>query len=335
MQDNIEKLISDMPGPILILGASGFIGSNLLRKILTVRSDVIGTSTSFNPWRLNEVSYRNLICINLLNQKTLQSLITNLQPKTVFNCVAYGAYSFQQNEELIYETNFNLTTHIVKLLKTIPDFHAYVHAGSSSEYGTNCSNAKEYDTHCYPNSPYAVSKCASASFLLYEGRTYNFPCINLRLFSVYGPYEDSSRLIPQLIKYGREGSYPPFVNPDITRDFVYVDDVCTAFVKAAHTSRYMCGSSINVGTGIPTSIRRIAILSKQIFEIDNIITFGDMHQRAWDNVFSIWYANTNNAKDLLNWTYTTTLQQGIEKTLEWINTINVQDYYSSSKQGVK
>ena len=50
------------------------------------------------------------------------------------------------------------------------------------------------------------------------------PCANLRLYSVYGPLEDSSRLIPNLIRCGSEGGYPEFVHPEISRDFIYVED---------------------------------------------------------------------------------------------------------------
>jgi len=57
------------------------------------------------------------------------------------------------------------------------------------------------------------------------GKKKSFPCANLRLFSVYGPYEDASRLVPALVRYGLQEKFPPFVDGAISHDFVYVDDV--------------------------------------------------------------------------------------------------------------
>ena len=67
----------------------------------------------------------------------------------------------------------------------------------------------------------AVSKVAAAGLIHYYGKKQGLPCVNLRLYSVYGPLEDSSRLIPNIIRYGLPGEYPEFVDPRISRDFVY------------------------------------------------------------------------------------------------------------------
>ena len=76
----------------------------------------------------------------------------------------------------------------------------YVHAGSSSEYGEKASGPTELDLPD-PNSDYSVSKVACANLISYMGRKKHFPCANLRLYSVYGPLEDSSRLILKLFNW--------------------------------------------------------------------------------------------------------------------------------------
>ena len=87
-------------------------------------------------------------------------LLDRVQPKTIFNCVAFGAYSFETDSQLIYRTNFNLTTRLLEQLLE-RSIARYVHAGSSSEYGDNCS-APDEQAHLAPNSHYAVSKAAAA-----------------------------------------------------------------------------------------------------------------------------------------------------------------------------
>lgn len=75
--------------------------------------------------------------------------------------------------------------------------------------------------------------------------------------------EDSSRLIPTLMRAGLAGRYPPFVNPDISRDFIHVDDVCEAFVRAALSMRpEVHGTSVNIGTGVKTTIRDLASVAQ-------------------------------------------------------------------------
>src|SRR5271157_4201230 len=131
MTDYGER-IRQLPGPVLILGASGFIGANLLRYILRYRTDVFGTTLSLSPWRLEGLPESNIIAVDLLVDFNLKKLLDTVRPRVVFDCVAYGAYSFEKNADLIYRTNVNFK---MKLLEKLKQCHVvrYTHAGSSSE----------------------------------------------------------------------------------------------------------------------------------------------------------------------------------------------------------
>ena len=74
-----------------------------------------------------------------------------------------------------------------------------------------------------------VMKAAATMYCGYIANQENVYIPTLRLYSVFGQWEEPKRLIPALITYGLEGKYPPLVNPDTARDFIYVDDVCQAF----------------------------------------------------------------------------------------------------------
>ena len=136
MIDYHEK-IEQLEGPIFIFGASGFIGSNLLNSILKVRKDCYAiTHNPRSAWRLKllEVPKENILHCDINYKKSVDSIFTQFQPKTVFNLSAYGNNSKQNNTSLIYETNIGGTVNILEACKNVS---VYIHAGSSSEYGLN------------------------------------------------------------------------------------------------------------------------------------------------------------------------------------------------------
>jgi dolichol-phosphate mannosyltransferase len=210
----LEEKIKRLQGPVIVLGGSGFVGANVARTLLRHRDDVYATATRLPAWRLEGLPLRNVKVVDLLIDSNLDELIDTVQPRTVIDCVAYGAYSFETDSQLIYQTNFSLVSRLVARLEKRA-IGVYLHSGTSSEYGDNASGPDE-QAPLAPNSHYAVSKVAAASLLYYYGQKRGFPCANLRLYSVYGPLEDSSRLIPNLIRLGLEGTYPAFVDPNIS-----------------------------------------------------------------------------------------------------------------------
>ena len=325
----LEQKINRLQGPILVLGASGFVGANIFRMLLSIRGDVFGTATHMPTWRLEGVAETQVRVTDLLVDSNLDALLDDIRPRTVFNCIAYGAYSFETDGALIYQTNFNMTAKLVARLAK-RDIACYVHAGSSSEYGDHASGPGE-DELPEPNSDYSVSKVACANLLRYYGTHKKFSCANLRLYSVFGPLEDSSRLLPTLIKNGLEGNYPEFVRPDISRDFVYVDDVTEAFVDTALNLREQdYGESFNIGSGCKTTIADIAQVAKKVFAIEGEPVF-KAEARAWD--VSDWYANPARAKECLGWQARTRFEDGLVNMIAWYKGIeNKERYHQSSKK---
>jgi len=282
-------------------------------------------------WRLDGVSPDHIVYLDLLVSQNLEKLIQDLNPATVFDCVAYGAYSFEQDHHRIYETNLMLKFNLLEQLCE-RNTYCYIHAGSSSEYGANADAPAEH-TALVPNSHYSVTKGAMAGLLQYSGKQRGLRCANLRLYSVYGPFEERSRLIPTLIAEGVEGRYPRFVDPTITRDFVYVDDACEAFVDAALSlvpAHY--GDSFNIGTGKATSIAELAALARSQFSIPVAPEFASMPNRAWD-VAGVWRADAKRAPEILGWRWRTPLDEGLAKMEAWYRQLPDRDRYERSAKG--
>lgn len=326
---DVQAFIRALRGPILVTGASGFVGANLFRMISAVRQDVFAVVRDEKNWRLAGCRDEQIVAVDLNDAAATQNLVQTVAPQTVFDCVAYGAYSFEEKVDLIYQTNFHSVVRLVELLARQP-FAAFVHAGSSSEYGTNCAAPAE-DSACEPNSAYAVSKVAVATYLRYVGKQRNFPCVNLRLYSVYGPLEDTSRLLPNLLRHALAGKLPPLVDPRTSRDFVHVDDVCAAFIMAAvkmHPGLY--GESFNIGTGTRTTIGELAEVAKREFQVAEEPKFGTMEGRAWD--LADWYADPRKARDMIGWQAQIPLAEGLRSMARWVAQLSDQEMIAASKK---
>ena len=327
---SLESNIRTLKGPILVTGASGFVGANLFEKLYAVRDDVHALVHGDKGWRLSDVPDEQTIDVDLNDDVLTRYLVDSLSPQTVFHCAAYGAYSYEDDATLIYQTNFQSVVNLVDRLASRP-FTAFVNAGSSSEYGTNCTAPLE-DSLCEPNSPYAVSKVAIANYLHYMGKQQGFPAVNLRLYSVYGPLEDTSRLLPTLLREALSGRLPPLVDPRTSRDFVFVDDVCEALVLAAtkmHPGLY--GENLNIGTGVKTSISDLVELTRETFHLEVEPQFDTMERRAWD--LPDWYSDPGKAQRELGWTARIALKDGLVSMSEWVDTLTDRQMAAATKQG--
>ena len=326
---SLQQKVERLQGPILVLGGSGFVGANVLRTLLQFRDDVYGATRRLPAWRLDGLPAKSVLVADLLIDSNLDQLLNTVQARTIIDCVAYGAYSFENDSQLIYQTNFNLVSRLLERLQK-RNIAAYIHAGSSSEYGSNASGPGE-DVPMAPNSHYAVSKIAASNLLYFYGKKAGLPCANLRLYSVYGPLEDASRLIPNVIRRGLDRAYPDFVNPDISRDFVYVDDATEAFVDVAlNLSAEDYGESFNIGTGHKTTIGECAAVARELFDIPAAPTFS-MPSRDWD--VEDWYANISKARSRIGWRPRTSFRDGLAKTAEWLKALpDRRQYVRASKQ---
>ena len=316
LTDQIKSEIQKLEGPIVVFGAGGFIGSNLFRYILQYRDDVYGITSKepFIPWRIDDLKTDRIIHANITEPGSLQSLFQRYQFRTIFDLAAYGAYAKQDDVKLIYRTNIIGLLNLLQVSSAY-NIKAFVHAGSSSEYGLNCREPLE-NAELLPNSQYAVTKVSAAHMIKYYGTILEFPIVNLRYYSIYGEYEEPDRLIPQIIEKGMVKEYPPLVQPDISRDFVYIDDAIYATLLSANANFSIIGGrSINIASNKKTTIRDIALTAKEIFNIPREPEWGDFPNRKWD--LKEWYGNAGLAKEILNWEATTNLKEGLIKTYRW------------------
>ncbi len=318
----LHEKIQDLEGPIFIFGASGFIGANMIEALIEHRKDYYAVTHDSNvAWRLRllNVPFDNIVHCDITSKYSVDSVFEKYKPKTIFNFAAYGAYSKQNDANLIHETNYIGTLNI---LQASTNIKCYIHAGSSSEYGTNCT-APDEDDRLSPNSHYAVSK-ASTNFLIeYFAKYNNVPAINLRLYAIYGKWEEPDRLISRLIESIRKKELPPLVSPDISRDFIHVTDCVEAFADAALNMKpEIYGHSFNIASGKKVTIGELVDLSVKEFNIPIVPKWNTMGNRNWD--LKEWYGNPSKTNAQLKWTNKISLLEGLQQTIDWQNSMNYE-----------
>jgi nucleoside-diphosphate-sugar epimerase len=218
----------------------------------------------------------------------------------VYHLAAHGAYSWQEDEATIRETNVGGTENALAAGRRV------VVAGSSSEYGRK-PHAPAEDEPLEPNSPYAAAKAEATALALARG------AVVLRVYSAYGPWEEPNRLIPTLLARGLAGELPPLVSPSVARDFVHVDDVCTAFALAA---RAQPGRVYNVGSGRQTTVEEVVWVTRGLLDLEAEPEWGSMPDRRWDT--ETWVANPQRIRKELGWEARVALEEGLARTLEWL-----------------
>ncbi len=300
---------------VLVTGATGFVGANLARRLLHDGHEVhLFVRQDYNPWRIEAIrSHVPVHEVELGDEEALARLVGGIQPDWVFHLAAYGAYSQQTDLYRMVHTNVLGTMNLVSAcLKT--GFEAFVNTGSSSEYGFK-DHAPSETEWLEPNSHYAVTKASATLFSRYTARSRRVHLPTLRLYSVYGPYEAPARLIPTLIVRGMNGELPPLVNPDIARDYVYVEDVIEAYLLAASRPGQEPGSVYNVGTGVQTSLREVVEVARRALQVAAEPQWGSMPNRLWDT--NVWVSDNRKIQAGLGWRPRHTFEQGFRLTVSW------------------
>ena len=300
---------------VIITGGTGFIGANLARRLLSDGHEIhLLNRYGYQPWRIKSIR-KILRCheVDFGDAEALERKIGIIRPDWVFHLAAHGAYSWQTDLYQMVQINIIGTINLVEAcLRT--GFEAFVNTGSSSEYGFKDHVVSENEW-LEPNSHYAVTKASATLYCRYTAQSRGVHMPTLRLYSVYGPYEDPTRLMPALILRGLKGEFPPLVKPDLAHDFVYVDDVSEAYILAASRANQEADPVYNVGTGVETSLREVVEVARQLMEIKVKPKWGSMPNRQWDT--GIWVADNRKIRDQLGWQPRYTFEQGFRLMVNW------------------
>ena len=263
---------------ILITGGAGFIGSNLafyfqeyFPKSKVVVFDCFRNEETFHNGNLKSFGhYKNLIgfigdiiCGNINNKNDL-SLLDEYNFDFIFHHAAISDTRVY-DQEIVMKTNVNSFYDLLEIAKK--DKSVMVYASSAATYG-NLPSPQTVGIES-PENPYGFSKYIMDQIATrYLKENPDLSIVGLRFFNVYGPREyykgNTSSMVIQLGLQILDGKSPRLFNNSnqILRDFIYIDDVIQANIKACTPKQ---NGTYNVATGIPRNFQEIAdILQKEL-----------------------------------------------------------------------
>lgn len=299
---------------ILITGVTGFVGSNLLRRLIKSSADLhIITRESSNLWRIEDIiDDVKRYTPDLSDFDTLKKILHKINPDIIYHLATYGGNPRQDNFRQIIESNFFGTVNLINACKKT-GFDLFVNTGSSSEYGIKTVPMKENDVP-EPRNNYGISKIASTLYCQSIAFNEKLPIVTLRLFSPYGDFEDSSRLIPSVILSCLHRKNPEISSPEFVRDFIYIEDVIDLYEQLPDAD-IISGNIFNVGSGKQHTVGEV---------VDTIIniTGNDVKPmvglpQRWPNEPHIWQADVSKTLKALNWAPKYDLNAGLTKSVDW------------------
>jgi len=299
---------------ILLTGPAGFIGSVLLRRLVYEHKNVhIILRNESHTWRIKDlINDIHIHYASLLDSDGIQNIVKKVNPFIIYHLAANGAYSYQNDAQQILETNILGTWNLLRACNAI-DYKLFVNTGSSSEYGFKQYAMREHDS-LEPASYYAVAKCSQTFLCSHIAKQEKRPIVTIRPFSVYGPYEESTRLIPTLMMAFLRKKEVKLASPDIARDEIYTDDIVDAYRSVDKLIKYP-GECFNIGTGIQSTIKDIVDVAMKVSGRSTTFRWGSMKNRNWDT--NVWVADISKARSLLQWAPQVTLEDGLRKTWKW------------------
>jgi UDP-glucose 4-epimerase len=256
-----------------VLGASGFIGRWIARALTQAGAEVIAAVRDPDAAAgiLDRWGARGGIAtVDLARAGAVSSLIQTIEPAIVFNAAGYGVDRSERDDELLGRLNHDLVAEIATALRDLPRGRwpgaRLVHCGSALEYGTLEGDLAEEGSAPQPTDPYGRSKLAGTVALRRIAMEAGMPSVTARLFTVYGPGEHPTRLLPTLLMAAATGAPVPLTTGTQMRDFTFVGDVAEGLLRLG-VAVGTPGEVVNLATGKLLSVRDFALQAAHVLLI--------------------------------------------------------------------
>lgn len=304
----------------LVTGCAGFIGSTLTDRLLNDGYKVIGIDR-FSDYYPRKTKEQNLSsAMRHHNFSFVEEDIFQMEKfphvDHVFHLAAQAGVrsSWGKNFDVYTRDNIQVTQRLLEYYKD-QQIKKFVYSSSSSVYGDLELPMRE-DCMVQPVSPYGVTKLAAEHLCTLYWKNYGVPTISLRYFTIFGPRQRPDMAINKFIQaiiHGQE--IPIYGNGMQTRDFTYVDDAIRANILSATSD--VAGEILNIGGGNRMSVIDLVRAIEDVTGKTALFHYTEKQKGDVKDTL----ADTGKAEKLLGWQARVTIDEGLERYLEWINQI--------------
>lgn len=307
---------------VLVTGGAGFIGSNLCEKLLEEGNRVINLD-NFNDYYDNSIKIENikrakesinyvLVKGDIRERDAIENIFSKYKIDTVVHLAALpGVRTSISNPADYVDVDIKGTVNVLEACKNNL-VSKVIFASSSSVYGNNRIPFKEKDEVNFQTSPYAAAKASGELLCRVYNNLYEIPIVCLRFFTVYGPRQRPEMAIHKFVKLIAEGKeISIYGNGNSKRDYTYVEDIVDGIISAINLK---CGFEIfNLGNSNEVELNYLINLIEKKLGKTAIkkymgLQMGDVFKTQGD---------ITKAKLLLGYSPKTSIENGIEKFINW------------------
>lgn len=304
---------------VLVTGGAGFIGSHLVRGLLSAGAvvRVLDNFCSSDPVNLAEIRDRiDLVSGDITDPDACRRAAAGV--KIIFHLAARGSVPGSVADPVGYNAvNINGTLNVLEAARH-NSVKRVVYSASSSAYGDTKELPKRESMAASPKSPYAVGKYTSELYAAVYSSVYQLSTVSLRYFNVFGPRQNPrsqyAAVIPAFVAAGLEGRAPViYGDGGQTRDFCYVDNVVYANMLAGQCARPLAGEVVNIACG--QNISLLTLLEKIGKLLGRTITAEHQPERAGDVRDSL--ADISRAREVIGYQPKVYFDEGLKQTVDW------------------
>jgi nucleoside-diphosphate-sugar epimerase len=296
---------------ILITGANGFVGHHLNKTLLAMGAQVSQIVHSATPQATGTQHI-----LDLTDREKVANVFALLQPDYVIHLAGSRNRANEVTQfRDTYDTNLSMSLNVIDACRKLENFKRLIFLGSCDEYGLTPTPYDEAQREM-PTSAYGLSKLATTQILTSLFRSHRFPSVVLRPTVIYGPGQGDEMFISALIQSLLAGRDFAMTNGEQRRDFIYINDVVDAIIKAVSSDEKVNGIVLNIGAGVSYQIKEVATLVADLVgpNVSRLIKFGAVQYRI--NEVMHYSVEIARARELLGWYPNTNIKVGLQHTVK-------------------
>ena len=297
----------------LITGATGLIGSHLVRLLLEhdVQVGVLIRPTS-NPWRIKDILHRlYTITGDLVTIEETGTAIRDFAPDTVFHLGWHGVGNRYRNDPAQVTQNLHGSLKLLQLAHEA-GCQRWVGLGSQAEYEP-VNRVITEDMPTRPVTIYGVVKLCVGLLSQKLCETYGIGFTWLRLLAAYGPMDDAEHLVSRVTLALLRKEKPALTPGEQKWDYLYVEDVARAIWQTA--TNPAAQGVFNLGSGEAYTVKSIVERIRDMIDPSLPIGFGEVPYRP-DQVMHL-EADISRLRQVTGWSPQISLDEGLRRTVDW------------------